>query len=203
MARTAVPVDVHEAILDAATHLMERYGYRKMTMDDVAREARIGKATIYGYFCGKEAIGLSVLERYHARVEERWREIDALRLAPPEWVRALLVERVLLLFDIAQRHQQSLDETLASLRHLVLPRREQWAQADARRLAEVLREGVARGVFECENPLEAAQTLLTCTNGLLPYSLSPRELAERAEVEARANRVVDMVFRGLLRSGPR
>src|SRR3974390_363348 len=36
-----------ERILDAATTLLVRWGYRKTTIDDVAREAGVGKGTIY------------------------------------------------------------------------------------------------------------------------------------------------------------
>src|SRR5436190_14273277 len=36
-----------ERILDAATTLLVRWGYRKTTIDDVAHEAGVGKGTIY------------------------------------------------------------------------------------------------------------------------------------------------------------
>src|SRR5437764_6276067 len=36
-----------ERILDAATTLLVRWGYRKTTIDDVALEAGVGKGTIY------------------------------------------------------------------------------------------------------------------------------------------------------------
>ena len=36
-----------ERLLDAATTLLVRWGYRKTTIDDVAREAGVGKGTIY------------------------------------------------------------------------------------------------------------------------------------------------------------
>ncbi len=36
-----------ERLLDVATTLLVRWGYRKTTIDDVAREAGVGKGTIY------------------------------------------------------------------------------------------------------------------------------------------------------------
>ena len=43
MGAVAVREDVHDLILDAADRLLARYGYRKMTMDDLAREVGIGQ----------------------------------------------------------------------------------------------------------------------------------------------------------------
>ena len=65
-------------------------------------------------------------------------------------------------------------------------------------LSEVLREGRRAGDFDFRDARSAARTLLTATNALLPYSLSARELGGRAELEAEATRVVDMLLTGLL-----
>ena len=43
MPRVAAPPDVREAILDAAMRLMEWYGYRKMTMEDIAEKRKSAK----------------------------------------------------------------------------------------------------------------------------------------------------------------
>jgi len=43
-----------ERLLDVATTLLVRWGYRKTTIDDVAREAGVGKGTIYLHFEDKE-----------------------------------------------------------------------------------------------------------------------------------------------------
>ena len=57
-------------ILEAARRLFERYGYRKTTMDEIARSAGITKPTVYSYFSGKEDILVSLVEWEGARVLE-------------------------------------------------------------------------------------------------------------------------------------
>ena len=42
--------DARDTILDAADGLIQRFGYQKTTVDDIAREAGIGKGTIYLHF---------------------------------------------------------------------------------------------------------------------------------------------------------
>jgi len=60
MARTAtarVAVDgKREAILAAALELFGRYGYRRTSIDDIARQAGVAKGTVYLYVESKEAL---------------------------------------------------------------------------------------------------------------------------------------------------
>src|SRR4051812_22604853 len=52
-----------DAVLEAAERVFTRFTYPKTSVDDVAREARAGKATVYAHFPSKEALYLSVIER--------------------------------------------------------------------------------------------------------------------------------------------
>ncbi|WP_026257614.1 TetR/AcrR family transcriptional regulator [Actinopolymorpha alba] len=52
-----------ERILDAAADLLQRWGYRRVTVDDIAEEAGIGKGTIYLHWKTREALFLAVLQR--------------------------------------------------------------------------------------------------------------------------------------------
>jgi AcrR family transcriptional regulator len=45
-----------DRLLDAATKLMVRWGYRKTTIDDVAREAGVGKGTVYLHWKDKNEL---------------------------------------------------------------------------------------------------------------------------------------------------
>jgi len=42
--------ETREAILDSVGSLLVKYGYRKMTVEDIAHEAGIGKGSVYLYF---------------------------------------------------------------------------------------------------------------------------------------------------------
>jgi len=52
-----------ERILNVAAELLQRWGYKRLTMDDVAAEAGIGKGTIYLHWKTREALFQAVLER--------------------------------------------------------------------------------------------------------------------------------------------
>ncbi|MFC4943873.1 TetR/AcrR family transcriptional regulator [Pseudonocardia sp. GCM10023141] len=57
-----------ERVLDAAAELLVRWGYQRVTIEDVARHASVGKGTVYLHFPNKEALFLTVLLRQHHTV---------------------------------------------------------------------------------------------------------------------------------------
>ena len=57
-----------ERILDAAADLLQRLGYRRLTMDDVAAHAGIGKGTIYLHWKTREALFEAVIQREFAQL---------------------------------------------------------------------------------------------------------------------------------------
>jgi AcrR family transcriptional regulator len=54
-----------DAILTAATECLSLYGVERTSMADVAKRARVSRASIYVYFDGKEALFRAVVERVH------------------------------------------------------------------------------------------------------------------------------------------
>src|SRR6266498_75420 len=55
--------EVRDAILDTTPALVAEYGLRSVTMSQIAEETGIGRATLYKYFSGVEAILLAWHER--------------------------------------------------------------------------------------------------------------------------------------------
>src|SRR5207248_10009206 len=67
-----------ERILDTATTLLVRSAYRKTTIDDVAREAGVGKGTIYLHWKDKNDLFRAAIWRERQRYsEELQRRITA------------------------------------------------------------------------------------------------------------------------------
>jgi len=199
MAAIAPKEAVRESILDATDRLLARFGYRKMTVEDIAAEAGIGKGTIYLHFSSKEEVVLSHVDRIVDRLKQQHLAVIARsKHTALERIRQMLLARVLFRFDSIQHYTQSLNDLLAALRPGLLARRARYFEEEAQIFAEVLAEGRASGEFEMEDALATARALLEATNGLLPYSLSTTELGEREEVERRTSAIADLLLRGLL-----
>ncbi len=181
--KTAVQtVEVREAILDATDDFLARFGYKKMTVDDLAQAVGIGKRSIYLHFSSKEEIALSHIDRVVERLKGELKIIAAEKVSPEERIHRMLLKRVLHRFDSVQHYTQSLNDILSAIRPKFLAKRKTYFE-EAEIFAGVIKEGQQAEIFGGEYPLGAATMLLLATNSLLPFSLTTRELGERDEVE--------------------
>jgi len=64
-------------IIKAAAKRFDKHGISKTTLNEIARDLRIGKATLYGYFASKEDIFFSVLDWEGAQYLEEVKEVFA------------------------------------------------------------------------------------------------------------------------------
>jgi AcrR family transcriptional regulator len=197
MRTTALREEVRESILDATDRLLARYGYKKMTVDDLAQEAGIGKGTVYLHFSSKEEVALSHVDRIVERLKERLRARAQMDAPPNERLRQMLIERVLFRFDSVQHYTQSLNELLAALRPRLLARRQRYFAAEAEIFARVLMEGKKLRMFDLGEASATAELFLIATNSLLPYSLSTRELGERRDIEEKISGLADLLLAGV------
>src|SRR5689334_20979813 len=94
-ARTMTSVELREHILDSTEQLLGRHGYRKMTMEDVAREAGIGKGTTYLHFPSKEELVLSTVDRITDELIEKLTAIAHSKPSVIDRLQRMIVMRVM------------------------------------------------------------------------------------------------------------
>ena len=189
--------DIRSEILDATDRLLALDGYKKMTIEQLAREVGIGKGSVYLHFTSKEQIALSHIDRIIDRLKVRLNVIAGGGGTCEERLREMLIERVLFRFDSVQHYSQNINDMLARLRPKLLKRRERYFADEAEIFARVIKDGTARGEFRDRTPDAAAAAMIVATNSLLPYSLTAKELGGRDEIEARISAVADLLLNGL------
>ena len=107
MRQIAQRKDIRDLILDGVDVLLARYGFKKMTMEDLARQVGIGKGTIYLHFRGKEELTLAHIDRIAQRLLGRLEAVARSAYPPDERLRKMLAERVLFRFDSVAHYSQT------------------------------------------------------------------------------------------------
>ena len=197
----SAPVVGHrDRILDAAERLLGRFGYRKMTVDDIAAEAGIGKGTVYLSFPSKEEVVLSTVDRIVDRVCTAMEEAAARDASAPDRLRAMLRARVLVRFEAVAAYSASLNDLLTGIRAALLARRVQHFEREIGVLARVIAGGQQEGELAAGAPRRIGRALVLATNSFLPYALSPDELGDARRLSREAGDVIDIVVDGVTAS---
>lgn len=81
-----------QQILNAATNLFMRFGFGVVTMDKVAQEARVSKATVYAHFSSKELLFAAILENYFEQSSIRMPQLTELDPQTMEQLEVILYQ---------------------------------------------------------------------------------------------------------------
>lgn len=83
-------------ILTAAHQVFARQGYYEATIATIAKEAGVGKGTVYEYFESKEAIVMALMDLMMADYDEKAKRANEGKIEDPRELIDLLVESVVL-----------------------------------------------------------------------------------------------------------
>lgn len=86
-----------EQILDAAADLVLRWGYKRVTIEEVAKRANIGKGTIYLHWKTREALFIAVMARDSVKLYDDF--IEAMRKDPAEIQLHRMIRRMFILLQ--------------------------------------------------------------------------------------------------------
>ena len=75
-----------EQIIEAARNLFHQFGFKKVSMDEIAKEAGVTKKTIYMYFSSKEELLKYFIQEEITNMEEIVEEVEANNTDPFEAV---------------------------------------------------------------------------------------------------------------------
>ncbi|HET6585215.1 MAG TPA: TetR/AcrR family transcriptional regulator [Nannocystaceae bacterium] len=187
--------DKRLAILAAALDLFAKYGYRRTSIDDVARAAGIAKGSVYLHFPGKRELFRAGCEAVLADVLGK---VEAVRKKPGpvrERVLALLEAKFAHLHDLvgSSPHAPEILDTTTGLAADIVER------ADKRfldALAEVLADGDERGELALArlhlSPAQAAGVVFRCAEGT---TQAPNMAAKT--YRKRLQQLVDVLLQGL------
>ena len=159
---------VKERILDAAQKRMIKFGYRKVTMDEIAADLVMSKNTIYKIFTGKEEIAKCLVIRLQQQINTGLLNIEKSQTDP---LKAFSSCVLLMRKQLAPWFENFFREITIELPDL-------WAEFVRYRNEKILEirslveNGIKKGVFRKVNSSIAVQAYL----GAVKAILSPKFL---------------------------
>jgi AcrR family transcriptional regulator len=176
--------EVREQLVQAARQVFVRYGYKKTALDDIAREARKGKSTIYYYFKSKDEIFKAVID---AEAEIRAKTIDdqiSIIEDPQLKLKTYIYVRMLSLKKVGNYYEAIKNDLLDNL-YFVNSFRNNHFDAEINLVKDLLLEGIEKGVYTIQNPELTAKTIVTLLQGfevpLILKNLSDEELQKSVD----------------------
>ncbi|BBE18352.1 transcriptional regulator, TetR family [Aquipluma nitroreducens] len=176
--------EVREQLVQAARQVFVRFGYKKTALDDIAREARKGKSTIYYYFKSKDDIFKAVID---AEAEIRAKTIDDQISTiddPQQKLKTYIYVRMLTLQKVGNYYEAIKNDLLDNL-YFVNSLRTNHFDAEINLVKELLLEGIEKEVYTIQNPELTAKTIVTLLQGfevpLILKNLSDEELQKSVD----------------------
>ena len=181
-------------LLDAAQKTFAQFGYKKTTLDDIAKLFGKGKTSIYYYFQGKDEVYRAVLEReMHASLDAIELQTNAASTSTQK-VKAYVATRMI---SIAQAPVLFEASTNDATKHLPLVNTvvAQFDKARQDKLQKILEEGMGNATFKTMDAKLASMAIETALKGMESHfsnGVGPDQIDQRTD------NLLKLLFYGLV-----
>jgi len=182
-----------EAILKVAQNLFARFGLAKTTIEDIARKARMGKASIYYYFKSKEEIFQEVITKEGHELKTKITEAVRLKNTPQQKLRTFILTRIVEFKKLANYYTAFRDEYLEQY-GFIEKAREEYNRFEKEMIRIILKEGIDSDVFDIVDVDLTAEAILAALKGLeFHWTIHiPMD-----EIEKNVDALLNILFRGI------
>lgn len=186
---------MRDAIIDTARYVFARFGYRKTTMDAIARAARKGKSSVYYYFKSKEEIFLAVVDKEAASIKDEIRNAIASTSDPKEKLTLYVLTRMRVLYRIAHFYSSFREEYLQEY-NFIQHFRGDLDRYETKVIFDILRDGIRKKIFSISDPVMTANSIVVALKGF-EYIWGTEE--NIAKLEKQTESMLEMLYHGILK----
>jgi len=189
----AEKIERKTTILKVAQDLFSKFGLEKTTMDEIAKMARMGKASIYYYFKSKEAIFKEVVAKEGKIIQNKIRIAINKESTPQDKVAAYFITRILSIRELTNYYSALRDQYLD---HYSFVEKERVAHDvfEKTTISNILQEGVTKGIFNVEDVYLIAEIIVLALKGLeLSWTIEKTEVDIKNDI----NILLKVLFKGM------
>ena len=188
-----------ESILNTAKKMFGRYGLQKTTLDEIARVARVAKATIYNYFGSKDRVYLEVLRREANEIVKKISSSVDQEVLPGDKLIAFARAKFRYMreaINILNLDREGIEKLLPSAESI----RSELFEREVNIIRSILEEGVEKGIFRLNNVPLAATAIGHALRGF-ELNWLVKESEER--IEYYLDELMNILFYGLMSESSR
>jgi len=183
------------AIVKAAQELFARFGFIKTTVDEIARAARMGKATLYHYFRSKEDVFKEVIEKESRILNEKVKEAIDKEETPQQKLKAFVLTRMRYLNELANIYSALKDEFLNHYAFIEKAREKDFYQ-EIKTVRNILQEGIEMNIFVIQDTELTSFAIISALKGLeYPWSIK----VSLPDIEKNVDKLLEILFHGILK----
>jgi AcrR family transcriptional regulator len=187
--------EFRKRIIITAGQIFSRYGFKKTTMDEIARALKMGKSSVYYYFDSKEDIFEAVV-LYEANLlrNELTKAIKSVE-SPIDKMKNYVFVRMRSFEKLSNYYNAIFDKNLDHF-EFIEKIREKYDREELAILRLILYHGAREKVFTITNSEYTALAVQTTLKGLeVPLFWKKKEV----HIEDRLNAILEVLFSGILR----
>jgi len=182
-------------ITQVAQKIFSRYGLIKTTVDEIAKAARMGKASLYHYFKSKEEIFKEVVEQENRFLKEKIREAIINEDTPQKKMKIYILKKMEHLKELANIHSALEDDYLEHYA-FIEKIREKNSREELFTIREILQDGEDKGIFEINDIELTAFAIASALKGLeYPWSIN----ISFPEIESNVDKLLEILFNGIVK----
>ena len=184
-----------EKIVLCASEIFSRYGFKKTTMEEIARALRKGKSSIYYYFESKEKIFEAVIDHEAQVLKDELSKVIKSTDDPEHILRRYVKVRMSSFEKLSNYYNAIFNSDLDHF-DFIEKQREKYDRMEIAFIRYVLWRGARSGHFNLDNTGLSALAVQTALKGLeLPLFWQKRSYG----LDARLDAIIDILFYGIVR----
>jgi len=186
--------DLREQILERAIELTAKHGFRKTSLNEIARACGKKKSTLYHYFSSKDELIEAVINTQINRVETII--LKAVNSVEPADEKLLVYckTRIKLLFEIASNFATFREDYLDE-HSFIEKMRERYDIDEMRMIKSILLLGIEQGIFrDLGDPDEVAEAFVIAMKG---YEYRWAIESDRGRLIKKVEKMMDILFVGI------
>lgn len=191
--------DVKEVIINTAREIFSRFGFKKTTMDEIAKATYKAKSSIYHYFASKEEIFQSVIEKESNTLKEEITKAINQENTPQQKLRAYVLTRMRVLNELVNFYQALKDDYFKHYSYID-KLREKHYNDEIKIIENILWEGNNEGIFSIDNVELTAHAILIALRGFeYPWMIEKKVPYHNTHIETAFDSLLDVLFYGIVK----